>query len=1474
MGLGKLQQAWDQEAQSQGRVLVDAYAVETAGLRPRPGFDALLTEYLGLASSLEILTQAVPSPSPASPDDGVLVFSGTAHLLGVPVSLDSIVVTVDEDLTTDLTLSIALPGSWMFGDSFPPLAGGPFSELTPGGQLVFTTVPASPPQHLVYTGALDPTSGLLAAAVEALQLPGGGSSSIFVSGTLEPRAIFEWYGGSPTLGSPAPPGLDSPLGTWISMPAVTLSAPLSYESARVGPYELSQPQLLLEAIPAMAKDGSEDIYTWFSLVFVLAVEGQPALDVKLTWLPGASTLFLTMIADRGNTSLTELLGGDYLEGNIPPPLADALAEVELKGFSVAFNTSSLAVVSLQVSLGATTSASLGGCTIDNLQMDLSVFSPTSDPQAAVSFSGDLSFSSGDFDALFELEMSYEEGDFVVSARYDGNLSSSELIEKLSNGGVIVPEGVPNLTLSCLEASFVEMGSVLGYSIYGQGQVDVELPLLGASLAAKLGVLVSSGSTDLYGFMGGVTLGGMLLSVSLTLDGGLFSLRASLSPVPGTTIDLGDVLADLGFQLPPLPPALDELSLPTFELTYESGTDQLVVLATWSQGKVVVVSLSPQGSEPRSFFALLEVELELSDLPLVGSSVSSLVSALDVALVVASEPTTDAATIAAVNAAIPPGYPRLPASGIVTEVTVNATGSFGGPPTTVSVPLGVGGSGGTDAALMVTRAGALAGAAAPATAGGSVVWLPVQQSFGPVSIQKIGVGYASATETLSFELDATIALGPLALTLIGLGFGWSLETKALSFTLQGIGVSYSNPPLTIAGALASTTTPGSTAPAYVGEVVIGTDTFAVTAIGFYGTTANGAPAFFVFLDVAEDFGGPPAFFVTGLAAGFGYDTALAIPTLDQVAAFPFLAALTGAGTLGGGGATPATVLTEIMTPPPTPPWVSVAAGGVWLAAGVTFTSFQLVLSKVILVVQDQGELAFTLLGTSSAQYPQAGGHLYASLELELEASLVPAQGVFSIAAVLASSSFVIDPACKVTGGFAYDLWFGSNPHAGDFVLTLGGYNPAFEPPSYYPTVPNLGFHWALDPDVSITGGCYLALTPAVFMAGVELDATYQSGNLSAWFDAWADVVIEWTPFFFIAEIGISLGASFVLDLLVVKKKVTIELGCSLEVWGPPTGGIATVHWWVLSFSVPFGTALAQSQTAAQGRLDWSAVAAMLPSGTTSSAASTAAAAARGFGGAAAAVAGSPSSGVALSLQAVSGLLPQTQSGGPSGWLVRPSTFSFSATTPVPITAATFAGFVVTPPSSTLDVYPLQWTGLASNYEVAILTEPLHGSPPQPIAFEVLPIYGDVPAALWGTPQSGPPQVPDGSQQLVADQLVGATLTAPPPTTGTSAGPMLTSVLFLDPPPPGELPLSAGAPPVGDQPEISLTSAVIAATVAAAAPTRATICAALFELGYGVSANDSMQRLANTVACALTAQPLLVPATGGPPTLASDVTERPW
>ena len=72
-----------------------------------------------------------------------------------------------------------------------------------------------------------------------------------------------------------------------------------------------------------------------------------------------------------------------------------------------------------------------------------------------------------------------------------------------------------------------------------------------------------------------------------------------------------------------------------------------------------------------------------------------------------------------------------------------------------------------------------------------------------------------------------------------------------------------------------------------------------------------------------------------------------------------------------------------------------------------------------------------------------------------------------------------------------------PHAGEFVLTMGGFHPDFHRDGY-PQVPRLGFRWQVSDYISIKGENYFALTSEALMAGGALEASAKFGP------AWANV----------------------------------------------------------------------------------------------------------------------------------------------------------------------------------------------------------------------------------------------------------------------------------------------------------------------------------------------------------------------------------
>ena len=347
----------------------------------------------------------------------------------------------------------------------------------------------------------------------------------------------------------------------------------------------------------------------------------------------------------------------------------------------------------------------------------------------------------------------------------------------------------------------------------------------------------------------------------------------------------------------------------------------------------------------------------------------------------------------------------------------------------------------------------------------------------------------------------------------------------------------------------------------------------------------------------------------------------------------------------------------------------------------FRSFELVLGRMLIVVTFGKELEIALLGLARMILPQEAtiASAYAYVELQLAAILKPRDGYFTISASLTPNSFLLTKDCHLTGGFAFSLWFGNNPHAGDFVVTIGGYHPAFSPPPWYPQVAPVGFNWPVNKAVTIKGGAYFALTPSAIMAGGSLEVLFHAGDLRAWLTAYANLLIRWKPFWFSASIGISIGVSYRLDLGFTTLNLTVELGATLDMTGPPISGIAHVHWYIISFDIPFG---ADPSTKPKLDLDWDQFQALLPNTAghhsppvNSLTAATAPAA------------------LVLGIHCNRGLLPEDQSG--SAWIVRGDELIFTTSSAIPLSGIQLSATAVTMPGgvpSTINIRPMGLSGL--------------------------------------------------------------------------------------------------------------------------------------------------------------------------------------
>ncbi|MBN8783257.1 MAG: hypothetical protein J0G98_09335 [Terrimonas ferruginea] len=445
------------------------------------------------------------------------------------------------------------------------------------------------------------------------------------------------------------------------------------------------------------------------------------------------------------------------------------------------------------------------------------------------------------------------------------------------------------------------------------------------------------------------------------------------------------------------------------------------------------------------------------------------------------------------------------------------------------------------------------------------WVDLQRTIGPLYFDRAGVSYRNGRVALL--LDASLVFTALKIDLIQLGVSNPLNKFDPDFELAGLNIAFKSGPVQISGGFLKQVVDGVTE--YNGSALIGVKAFSLSALGSYASK-DGHPSLFIFaLMTAPPLGGDPAFFITGLAGGFGYNRGLKLPTIDTVTKFPLTSGFVPGQSGPFSGPDPGKALKVLVEERVVP----VQIGQNWLAAGIRFTTYELLESFALLSVALGTDLEIGLIGLSTLSVPSRSPKVVASAQLALNVQILPNRGIVSVEAKLTPASYILSKSCLLTGGFAFYVWTSPNEHEGDFVVTLGGYHPNFTPPAHYPKVPRLGFNWTVTSEVSLKGGLYFALTPTCVMAGGSLEATFQSGSLKAWFIIGADFLIAWKPYYYEAHLYASFGVSYTfrLNLLftTITKTISVSLGADLKIWGPDFSGVARIHLWIISFDISFG-----------------------------------------------------------------------------------------------------------------------------------------------------------------------------------------------------------------------------------------------------------------------------------------------------------------
>lgn len=420
-----------------------------------------------------------------------------------------------------------------------------------------------------------------------------------------------------------------------------------------------------------------------------------------------------------------------------------------------------------------------------------------------------------------------------------------------------------------------------------------------------------------------------------------------------------------------------------------------------------------------------------------------------------------------------------------------------------------------------------------------------------------MSFDKTTRSIGIFLSGGLSVSGLDLALDGLGATYNLANRQVTFALKGLSLNFKRGEFEIGGGFLNID--GD----FAGKVIIKTNSFSVAAVGAVAIT-EGQPSIFIYGFLNYPLGGPAFFYIEGLAAGFGYNRGFIPPAIGEIRSFPLVqdAASLASGQMLATKPKDKDEITSQLTrlhqfiPPST--------GEYFFTAGIKFSSFKLLNSFLLLTVVAGKRFEVDVLGVSTYQNPPIapeGVPSLAHIELNIAGRFAPDEGFAGIQAQLTDASYVYSNLCKLSGGFAFFTWFAPSPLAGDFVLTAGGYHPAFRKPPQYPLVPRLGLRYQINENIFVKGSAYFALTPSVLMAGAALEARASIGSLEAWFKASLDFMICWEPYHYEASLNVAIGARWTI--------FQTELNAELEIWGPEFSGVARVHWTVFSVDIPFG-----------------------------------------------------------------------------------------------------------------------------------------------------------------------------------------------------------------------------------------------------------------------------------------------------------------
>ena len=178
----------------------------------------------------------------------------------------------------------------------------------------------------------------------------------------------------------------------------------------------------------------------------------------------------------------------------------------------------------------------------------------------------------------------------------------------------------------------------------------------------------------------------------------------------------------------------------------------------------------------------------------------------------------------------------------------------------------------------------------------------------LTVQNVGLKYTDGV--LWIQLDATVTLGPISFSVIGFGVGFDVASlqgngglhfstdsasdvikkllASVRLELSGAALSFIQPPLTLAGVFVHNNSNGDDS--YAGGIAVGIPPYLLMAVGEYHEI-TGPPSYksvFIFAKLDGPLISLELATIEGIRLGFGYNSFVQPPNLNDLTSFPFIA----------------------------------------------------------------------------------------------------------------------------------------------------------------------------------------------------------------------------------------------------------------------------------------------------------------------------------------------------------------------------------------------------------------------------------------------------------------------------------------------------------------------------------------------------------------------------------------------------------